>query len=403
MGREYDWIREWLRTLAQEYRKIAILPMGKWGKICRGILQDEMHMQDVLYLDNHNYDGKTVFSGNRKENWDEENLYLITAENKQVCRELEEQCGKFVDVSQIKVLFSHEAIPSICKAYGHVSLNFLCVGFQKCGTSSLQEMLSGHSDIFLPRTKETFLAHQMYSLVAHENFQKVYAGSSEKKFVGGIEPTYWNLADTVFQYFGPDLKIFMCARNPREALYSKFKMNMRDSAETAYYMEKYGRISPDVFEEWVDRENDKAVYRYMDCVKSYLRYYSKEQIKIVIFEELISYTEKVMNDLQEYLGVDAERKVKYDKMPLVNEGPTVPKDLASVYVNKQIFDLVCRQTDVELQIAVNNLRGQISELTNIEYHEAMNQATIEKLDVYYKDSIGKLEAFMGRSLEGIWY
>ncbi len=50
-----------------------------------------------------------------------------------------------------------------------------------------------------------------------------------------------------------------------------------------------------------------------------------------------------------------------------------------------------------------NLRGQISELTNVEYCEEMNMNTVKKLDRYYVDSILELEKFMGRSLNGIWY
>lgn len=403
MEQEYDWIKELLHELAREYKKIAILPMGKWGRMCREILQDELCMQDFLCLDNNNYDNKTVFPINRVENWDEETLYLIAVENEQICREIEEQCKKYVNVSQIKKLFSAESIPHICNVYGQVHLDFLCVGFQKCGTSSLHNALIRHPSIFCPQIKESFFAHQMYSPIAHEKFRRAYVDSCEKKIVGGIEPSYTSCADTVFQYFGSELKIFMCVRNPREALYSKFKMNMRNSAESLYYMNKYRKISPAVFEEWVDRENYKEVYKYIDCIYDYLNYYSKENVKIVVFEELISNTEITMNNLQRYLGVDADCMVKYDKMPHSNEGSKVPKNLASVYVNQQVLELIYEQTDIEMQMAIINLWRQIKEITNIEYYETMNKATAEKLDMYYAESIRKLEEFMGRSLKGIWY
>ncbi len=403
MHQEREWIREQLKFLKQGYKKIALLPMGKWGKICGEILQDELCNQEILCLDNNNYDNKTVFPIDREENWDEETLYLITVENEEISSEIENQCKKYVDISQIKKLFSPESIPQICKVYGKVHLDFLCVGFQKCGTSSLQDVLMKHPDIFLPSNKENYFANNIYSSIAHENFQRVYKDSYKKKIVGGIEPTYISCADTVFQYFGLELKIFMCVRNPREALYSKFKMNMRDSIETVYYMNKYGKISPEVFEEWIDRENDKEDYKYIDCINDYLKYYDKENIKIVVFEELISNTRSTMNDLQRYLGVDADCMVNYENLPHLNGGATVPKDLASVYVNQNVFALVNNQTDIELQTAINNLRGEISELTNIEYYEEMNRATVEKLNIYYADSIRKLETFMGKSLKGIWY
>lgn len=402
MNSEYDWIRERLLFLAKEYKKIVILPMGIWGKLCREILVEETG-EDIIGLDNYNYNNFSVFPLDRKENWDKATLYLITAQDDNICLELEEQCKRYVDSSQIMKLFSVESIPQICQIYGRVHLDFLCVGFQKCGTSSLQEVLIKHPDIFLPSNKETFLAHHMYSAVAHENFRKVYERSNEKKFVGGIEPTYMDCASTVFHYFGSNLKIFLCVRNPRKALYSLFKMNMRDSKNALYYMKKYGKISAESFDEWVEKENDKKVFRYIDSVKEYLKYYDKDNIKIVVFEDLITNTENTMNELQEYIGINADSKVKYDKMPHINEGTTVPRDLASVYVNERIFGLVCSQPDVELQTAINNLRGRISEITNIEYCEEMSSLTAQKLDLYYQQSINELEIFMGKSLKGMWY
>lgn len=131
MHQEREWIREQLKFLKQGYKKIALLPMGKWGKICGEILQDELCNQEILCLDNNNYDNKTVFPIDREENWDEETLYLITVENEEISDEIENQCKKYVDISQIKKLFSPESIPQICKVYGKVHLDFLCVGFQK--------------------------------------------------------------------------------------------------------------------------------------------------------------------------------------------------------------------------------------------------------------------------------
>lgn len=110
-----------------------------------------------------------------------------------------------------------------------------------------------------------------------------------------------------------------------------------------------------------------------------------------------------MNELQEFIGLDENSRIKYDQMPVVNTGTTVPKDLASVYINEQVFWLVCAQTDIDLQTQINNLRGKISEITNVEYNEEMLEETAQKLNLYYKDSIRGLEIFMNKSMKGIWY
>ena len=73
---DYDWIYEKLERYMSRTKKIAILPMGKWGNVCRKVLQD-MGVKDILCLDNYNYDNNTVFPLDRKENWDEDTLYIV--------------------------------------------------------------------------------------------------------------------------------------------------------------------------------------------------------------------------------------------------------------------------------------------------------------------------------------
>ncbi len=400
---DYDWIYEKLERYMSRTKKIAILPMGKWGNVCRKVLQD-MGVKDILCLDNYNYDNNTVFPLDRKENWDEDTLYIITAQNIEVCQDIQGQLEQYIDHAKIGKLFFYDNV--FCETYGRVHLDFLFVGFQKCGTSSLQDALMCNSNIFLPKTKETFFVKNIHLPYAQKNFHQLYAGSSEKAIVGGIETGYLTAenASVVFKYFGSELKIMMLVRNPRDAVYSLFKMHMRNSSSAAIrYMNKYGKISPKVFAEWVESENYKNIYKYMDCVKEYLKYYKKENIKIIVFEDLVRDTSHSMDELQKYIGLKSSHRLQYDQMPHVNEGSKVPRDLASIYINQELVKLVYAQTDIELQTKINNLRGKISTITNEDYVEDMLKKTAAKLDIFYKDSIQELEDFMGRSMKKIWY
>jgi len=110
------------------------------------------------------------------------------------------------------------------------------------------------------------------------------------------------------------IKILMCVRDPKEAAYSLFKMHMRISHKnTLYYMKKYGQISPDVFAEWVEKEDDKDDFKYINYVKEYLKFFPKSSIKIIIFEDLINKIEKIMDEIQEFIGLSCEKRVKYKK------------------------------------------------------------------------------------------
>lgn len=403
---QYKWIIDKVQWYADHYEKLVVVPMGKWGEFCRGILHGKKNRENILYLDNYCFDNKSVFPIERKENWHSDFLYLITAENKDVCRQIEDQLEKNINKSQIgKLFFCDEPL---YKYYGKVHLDFLCVGFPKCGTTSLHAALSQNSNIFLPRVKETDFINTDYLPSAHKWYQKLYEGSLKKKIVGGVEPEFLlekSCASKVLNYYGSDLKILMCIRNPRKAVYSFFQMYMRQIRQNAeYYMKKYDKVNPEVFDEWLDRENLKDSFIYMDYINQFLKYYKKSNIKIIIFEELISDTQRIMSEIQEYIGLDAEYRINYSKMPHSNTGSTRPQNYACVCINEQLIALEYEQIDFELREEIKRLREEISKTFLLEnFNDAMNDATAQKLDAYYEESIHELEKFLGKSLQGIWY
>lgn len=398
----YEWVEEKVRIFADQNKKFVIVPMGKWGQTCRDILKNQLGKKDILCLDNHKSNNIDIFPLEGEDNWDPDAIYLVTVEDAKVCKEIVAQLRKHINPSQIVRLFSSDGL---CEIYGRVHLDFLFVGFQKCGTSSLQDALIQNPNIYLPPNKETLFVSQMNSPIAHENFRQIYAESIGRNLsVGGIEPTYTKLANDVYHYFGPDIKILMCVRDPKEAAYSLFKMHMRISHKnTLYYMKKYGQISPDVFAEWVEKEDDKDDFKYINYVREYLKFFPKSSIKIIIFEDLINKTEKIMDEIQEFIGLSSEKRVKYKKIPHTNAGTIVPRNLASVYISKQIYWLVSTQTDIELQTEINNQWGRMDSILNVEYSEKMYNETAIKLNKYYKDSIYELEKFLNRSMKGLWY
>lgn len=405
--------RECIKEKLMEYikitRKIAIIPMGKWGKICKEILEndlrEEIKNKDVLYLDNYYYDNETVYSVEREENWHPDRLYLITAMNENVQKEIKTQILKYIDESQLLNLFE-DLITKWTELYGKIHLDFLCCGFMKCCTTSLHVALKQNSHIYLPDIKETQFIENIYWSNAHRILHQAYPSDrTSGKIVGGIEASYFRSAKEVRNYFDENLKILFFVRNPVKALYSLFRMYMRDggSGGAAYYLEKYKKITSDVFDEWIEKEWGKEMFLYMDYINEYLRYYSEDKIKVVIVEELLQSPNDIMKGIQEHIELGRTHFIEYKEMPLVNEGAQVPKDLACVYVNQKITDLFNETEGEETRKSIWRIRHLIYQITNEEYHCKMNKETENRLKSFYKSSICELERFLGRSLEGIWY
>ena len=90
--------------------------------------------------------------------------------------------------------------------------NFLCVGTQKAGTSTLFEILRQHPDIFLPPEKEThfFYSDGNYAQGASWYKAAFYSDWAGQKVIGDITPEYMfrkNVPERIKATLGADVKI----------------------------------------------------------------------------------------------------------------------------------------------------------------------------------------------------
>lgn len=376
--------------------------MGKRGNECRKIL-NELGVRDILCLDSYKYDYSEVYPLSREDNWYSNALYVITAENRALCLEIRTELKKHINESQIEELFSYK---KWIKRYGKVNLDFLVVGFPKCGTTSLQSLFMKNTKVFLPEIKETFFAKYIQYPAAHRNFKLFYSKDlmEGKLLRGGVEPSYFAEAETVREYFGNELKVLFCVRNPVEAADSLFRMHMRDAHDCAFgYFDKHKKISPDVFEDWVKTENAKDTFLYMDYIKEYLKYYPQNQIKIILLEDIVQSSNRMMRDVQEFIGLDQKNMVEYKSVPCTNKGQRVLKDLAGAYIIKNIRQLITDTTDINLKMSLKKYKYLMTQMVTEEYHQEMHKNTKCYLFDFYKDSIYELENLLNRSLKGIWY
>ena len=110
-------------------------------------------------------------------------------------------------------------------------LDFICAGFNKCGTSSLHNVLKCIPAIQLPLNKKETCFFAWYNHYSDpvEKFRERYFPYSvgENTVRGCIEPSFIKRAELVQKYFGQDIKLIFMLRNPVQASWSMFKMRMR--------------------------------------------------------------------------------------------------------------------------------------------------------------------------------
>lgn len=292
----------------------------------------------------------------------------------------------------------------------NVKLDFLCVGFTKCGTTSLYWALRKNKQIYMPKEKEILYGKWKEQYIdAPERFREMYfSGVSKKKKLGCIEPTYFRRANFVYESFGNTPKVLFMLRNPADATYSYFKMKMRRSDDPIHrmYFKKYRKYTPEMFKEYLEDDifsgKDRR-FSYDIWLKEYLKYFDRESIKIIFFEEIIREPQRILSEIQEFIGVEP---VKGLELPHSNSGKKVSKNYFCARVNGKLHkkSLKYKESGTEKQRKrFRKIRNFIWKYTLIDNDEKISMEEKTILMEYYQSSIQEIEKIEGRSLKGVWY
>ena len=404
-----QFIREAIQKKINEgIKRFAIFPMGFWGKEVQTMLKEEFDIKPRACFDNFIFHVQNIHPADTMKSLDlSDTVLLIAIENEKARGSLYQQAAMAVPDAFIEVIpLCNEEKKRIFEEQEKVHLDFLCAGFHKCGTTSLQAALQKNENIYLPDVKETFFAMEVNE-PSYKKFRQSYPDPRRNKkpgmLFGGIEPTYPGYAASIYRYFGADLKILFLVRNPAEALKSAFKMSIREIDGRGFELvKKYKEICPELMQEYIETEYKR--FWYIDFIRLYERFYPETQIKIVLAEELIQNPSEQMDAIQEFIGLPEDLRTKYDVFPHANKGDTVFRDLGGAYVNHALYMLRMCIDDASLYLEIDELRKKMFDFTTEDFDFTKYNDIWEMVySRYYADSVKALEERIGKSLEGIWY
>ena len=190
--------------------------------------------------------------------------------------------------------------------------NFLILGTSHAGTTSLYSYLEQHPDIFMSANKEPaffiFNAPEMQSTPKGANkisdlaaYQALFANVQAEKAIGEATAAYLyeKAAVPCIKHYIPDAKLIMILRDPVERAFS-------------HYLHMY-LTHPDAYlEEFVQGFKSDRIKTcrfvqmgfYAPQITRYFEAFSREQIKIILFDDLVTDTIRVTQDVYAFLGVD---------------------------------------------------------------------------------------------------
>lgn len=282
---------------------------------------------------------------------------------------------------------------------------FICIGAQKCGTTTLHNILNQHSDICLPPSKEAHFFHldDEYSKGMSHWMRQHFRNYQGQELVGVVTPEYLyfeNSAPRIKQSL-PDTKLVVIIRDPVDRAYSNYLMSWRRGIESEKFLDALEledfRIHNGLFE----KINFSYISRglYAKQISNYLSLFGREQIHIMLFEELVSNPKETIEGLLCFLDLPVPKDLNFSvksnsatqaKFRLVSKlfytDNFLKKSLGSVLKSTKLKRRIYNRINT-----LNSSNQEIPELTIEEKTIAYSR--------YFKSGIESLEDLLGFDLK----
>ncbi len=229
--------------------------------------------------------------------------------------------------------------------------DFLVIGCQKGGTTSLYTYLKDHPLIEMPKKKELHFFDQNYSK-GLKYYLKAFPKITKKNVLtGDITPRYLSYKKTAkraYTHF-PKAKIILLLRNPIDRAFSRYKNDYEMKMTTESFEEC---VENELAEIGLKQENSDGYLQrgfYAKQLKKWLKYYPKEQFLILISEDFFKNTQECMNKIYTFLELPHH---KHRSFPVLYKGTS---DLKLKTETRKLLEEFYRPYNDELQELFNDL------------------------------------------------
>ncbi len=314
---------------------------------------------------------------------------------------------------------------------------FIGIGFQKCGTTTLYELLCHHREVLLTQD----VKEPMYYRVGWwrerkgpEWYENRYFGKydeNDPRHPGEINAGLGEngCAAWIAKDFAAETKLIFMMREPVGRAFSAYKYFLARGFFPMRYMRldrKKGHAAAfdvyvhDILEnpkkrsQIMERRRKYLVFSqglYAQHIREYLQYFPKEQMHFILFEDFVKDQEKECQKLYEFLGIGEDPEVPYGIRS--NEGNQRASGpiwgmwhFLFTAFNYWLTEYLYVQKDHPVAYRryryVHDwvIRGSFEEDPD---HSKVLPSTREYLQQYYQDEIRETEKLIGRSLKGVWY
>ncbi len=314
---------------------------------------------------------------------------------------------------------------------------FLCMGFQKCGTTTLFEILRQHPDAVLCRDVKEPMYYRVpvLWLIGHKwYYRKRYYGhisADDPRTCGEVNAglTFSGCAKKIAHDFPKDTKLIFMMRNPVDRAYSSYKYFLARGFLPDGAVEddlRYGHArafdryvhfvldDPDQESQIMDKRLKYLVFsqsKYASCIREYLEYFPRENIQLVFFEEFVADEQEACKKIFDFIGIKRDPDLKYSIR--ANEGT---HRATSSHAAKK-FEIVKGFNYAFYEfLAMNSWAPKIYKKFKSYYEKVRKKTLIPDpdksemlpqtrayLEEYFAPEVRDVEELSRRDLSGLWY
>ena len=288
--------------------------------------------------------------------------------------------------------------------------NFIIIGAMKAATTSLYTYLKQHPDIFMTSVKEPMFFNNYnkknnYIIKGRKNkkittlkqYYNLFNDVKKETAIGEASPSYISDKDCpiIIKENLPNIKIIAVLRQPVERAYSNYLHVQRSGKEIIHdFEEAFNEEKVRIEKNWSPLYHYKSKGFYFEQLNRYYNLFPKENIHIVLFEEIIKDPKSVSKKIFEFLNVDST--FIPDSSKQINVSGT-PKGIFGWFVMKsRYYNLI-----PNIEFSKYLPQTIIKFLFNSAYStpkKISNELTKKLTDLHYKDDILELEDLISKDL-----
>lgn len=293
--------------------------------------------------------------------------------------------------------------------------NFLIIGAGKSGTTALYTYLKQHPDVYMPEQKELrFFSYtspapssvpkeyRIEGVTSLEEYQGHFKDWKMQKAIGEASPTYLYTIGTAERIHAtlPDVRLIAILRNPVEQAYSAYLHAVRDWCEPARdFAEALTLEEERIQAGWGMLWHYKRIGLYSEQLGRYQKVFNPEQMKVVLYDDLVNAPGNLLKELFLFLEVDPLFSPDMTEHPNVSGAPKsvfLHRLMKAIFMKPNPIKFISRlvlpksvRRNFMLSIRAKNLQKQ-----------QMSQEDRQYLMAFFREDILKLQDTISRDLSG---